>query len=86
MTKILNAAKTYRLSKDYLAGENIASFEENVANAMIARYCLKFFAQSSNQRLGFLCWLQKHYLKILSKNPNLLLLLRQKTGGPTISF
>ena len=36
MTKILNAAKTYRLSKDYLAGENIAAFE-NVANAMIAQ-------------------------------------------------
>ena len=37
MTKILNAAQTYRLSKDYLAGENIAAFEENVANAMITQ-------------------------------------------------
>ncbi len=36
MTNILNAAKTYRLSKDYLAGAIIATFE-NVANAMIAQ-------------------------------------------------
>ena len=38
MTNILNTAKTtaetYGLSKDYLAGANIAAFE-NVANAII---------------------------------------------------
>lgn len=40
MTNILNTAKTtaetYGLSKDYLAGANIAAFE-NVAKAMIAQ-------------------------------------------------
>ena len=40
MTKILNTAKTtaetYGLGTDYLAGANIAAFE-NVANAMIAQ-------------------------------------------------
>ncbi|QLB52897.1 NADP oxidoreductase [Streptococcus sanguinis] len=40
MTNILNTAKTtaetYRLGKNYLAGANIAAFE-NVANAMIAQ-------------------------------------------------
>ena len=40
MTNILNTAKTtaeiYGLSKDYLAGANIAVFE-SVANAMIAQ-------------------------------------------------
>ncbi|RSJ40989.1 glutamate dehydrogenase [Streptococcus gordonii] len=41
LTKILNTAKTtaetYGLGTDYLAGENIAAFEENVANAMITQ-------------------------------------------------
>ena len=40
MTNIFNTAKTtsetYDLDKDYLAGANIAAFE-NVANAMIAQ-------------------------------------------------
>ena len=40
MTNILNTAKTtvetYGLSKDYLAGANIAAFK-NVAKAMIAQ-------------------------------------------------
>ena len=40
MTNILNTskttAKTYGLGKDYLAGANIAAFE-NVADAMIAQ-------------------------------------------------
>ncbi|WP_125445391.1 NADP oxidoreductase [Streptococcus sanguinis] len=36
MTRILNTAETYGLGKDYLAGANIAAFE-NVANAMIAQ-------------------------------------------------
>mgnify|MGYP000132907204 FL=1 len=40
MTNILNTAKTtaetYGLSKDYLAGSNITTFE-NVANAMITQ-------------------------------------------------
>lgn len=39
--KLLNTAKTtaetYGLGTDYLAGENIAAFEENVANAMITQ-------------------------------------------------
>ena len=41
MTNIFNTAKTtaetYGLGTDYLAGENIAAFEENVANAMITQ-------------------------------------------------
>ena len=36
MTNIFNTAETYGLGKDYLAGANIASFE-NVAKAMIAQ-------------------------------------------------
>ena len=40
MTNIFNTAKTtaenYNLGKDYLAGANIAAFE-NIANAMIAQ-------------------------------------------------
>jgi len=36
MTNIFNTAETYGLGKDYLAGANIAAFE-NVAKAMIAQ-------------------------------------------------
>ena len=52
MSNILNTAKTtvetYGLGKDYLAGANIAAFE-NVANAVV---CLRFFAQSSITTIG----------------------------------
>ena len=46
MTNIFNTAKTtsetYGLDKDYLAGANIAAFE-NVANRYdCTRYCLRF--------------------------------------------
>ena len=51
MTKILNTAKTtaetYGFGTDYLAGENIAAFE-NVANAMILKVLFKHYQTRIN--------------------------------------
>ena len=68
MTNIFNTAKTtaetYGLGTDYLAGANIAAFE-NVAKAMVL---FKILCSILNHNdWGFLCWLQKSLLfKIVS--------------------
>ncbi len=58
MTNIFNTAKTtaetYGLDKDYLAGANIAAFE-NVANAMITEVLFRFIlVNPQSLRLGIL--------------------------------
>ena len=70
MTNILNTAKTtvettaktYGLGKDYLAGANIAAFE-NVAKAMVL---FKILCSILNHNdWGFLYWFQKSSLFLI---------------------
>ena len=56
MTNIFNTAETYGLGKDYLAGANIAAFE-NVAKAMIAQGIVSiYFSILNRSDWGFLYW------------------------------